>query len=1365
MSHRLGEPYSNKNPIPKITTGLKGILNPQKATEAKARQMQDADTGIAEEHDDEKQQEDRTDEMQEGKKVLVRDPTTGSDVYIQNAKDFAPEGENILKLAMPEPDWSQHYDHVREVALKSIQKLAIVFSVSFVALLVLPLPRWILYPLALVPPLVATPTFINIVRNASREDADARVWWSERVRGLRAGEDVDKDGDVETEERMRESAEWANNLLSGVWPIMNPSLFDGLVDMLEDIMQASMPTFVHNVRVSDIGLGKLPPRITAVRALPDSSNEHALQKLSEEDREQLTGDHINLEVSFAYRAAPSGSSASSKAQNIHLLIDFFTGVKEVWGFSFPVWVELKGIVGTARVRMQLIPDPPFIKTTMITLLGLPHIQPSVTALSKMMPNIMNLPVISGFVSSALDTAAAEYVAPKSLILDIQRLLGGGDVQKDTTALGVLIVHIHRATGIKGMDSDGASDPYVTLTYTRLGKPLFSTRIIKSDLNPVFEETAAFPIDLNVLKLDERLSIQLWDSDRGSADDMLGYVEVDILELVKDKNSAHRRVGHLISPDKRNRPGQVDFTVGYYAKLPPNPKARKTPGDSVGRDPGLPEDLNVPDPDDQDSTAIGEIEKAVLRCPPDDEWVSGLLAVQIHEVRDLDVGRGGYVDEGAGKFGLGIKEHAKSAVGLSSETEGQKGSDQQGMDEQSDALPSSYCTISLNDEMIYKTRVKPITSSPIFNAGTEKFVTDWRTSHIAVKVMDSRVRENDAVLGIVFLKLSELFVNASQLTRVYHIENGVGHGRARISVVFRPVAAKLPPALRGFNTCTVRVGSAHITELSQEGQGLNLAKCELRLKSTTGGGENKAARRPSGDLVWQAEDSDLTEIPVRSRYGAALVFSFKPGGLHRGKTAMTVLWMRDLVDGVRDTFELPLWVECNDGAFSRLKQNYVPMSGDLSEWDDDKEKLERVGTLKVDLEVVAGMSSAHRARMGDEGGVRMGEEIERVQRAGEREKVGRVPPEHQGSIGASSQGSDHTTTGPTQPTADPSQVATVGHGSRASAAATDASHGTSEPYSTVAHDGHSPITNSSGRNTGTQGTSEPPFSTIATTGHTPRSSGKNTGTQGTSEPPSSAVATTGHTPRSSGRKTGTSEPSSSAVATTGHGPNYTGSGAGRGTAETDFSTRASVGHGQRWHDSASMVLSPTSLSQASLQHRQSSGLSAGAQSSAAATAGHGLAPRPSIPHSTSPGFDSLDGTDGHGTPAEENLGNTFVPDNVEPEIQRQPGERESPEASTDGGSWVADGYDVSGQDGDETGDEDEEDGEDGDEEGAKTKNPIKKLKNWKQNQRELGQEHRGAMQAKPVRTAVWMKDKVEASVHNVKDRFSMEAQQPDIETEV
>ena len=63
-------------------------------------------------------------------------------------------------------------------------------------------------------------------------------------------------------------------------------------------------------------------------------------------------------------------------------------------------------------------------------------------------------------------------------------------------------------------SDGEpADPYVTLTYSRLEKPLYSTRIIKCDLNPVFEETAVLLVDVNTVRLREKISIQLWDSDR------------------------------------------------------------------------------------------------------------------------------------------------------------------------------------------------------------------------------------------------------------------------------------------------------------------------------------------------------------------------------------------------------------------------------------------------------------------------------------------------------------------------------------------------------------------------------------------------------------------------------------------------------------------------------------------------------------------------------------------------------------------------------------------------------------------------------------------------------------------------------------
>ena len=60
--------------------------------------------------------------------------------------------------------------------------------------------------------------------------------------------------------------------------------------------------------------------------------------------------------------------------------------------------------------------------------------------------------------------------------------------------------------------------------------------------------------------------------------------------------------------------------------------------------------------------------------------------------------------------------------------------------------------------VYSTRVKPITSSPTFNAGTERFTRDWRTAHVSVIVRDSRMREEDPILGIVFLKVRSVSID-------------------------------------------------------------------------------------------------------------------------------------------------------------------------------------------------------------------------------------------------------------------------------------------------------------------------------------------------------------------------------------------------------------------------------------------------------------------------------------------------------------------------------------------------------------------------------------------------------------------------------
>ena len=74
--------------------------------------------------------------------------------------------------------------------------------------------------------------------------------------------------------------------------------------------------------------------------------------------------------------------------------------------------------------------------------------------------------------------------------------------------------------------------------------------------------------------------------------------------------------------------------------------------------------------------------------------------------------------------------------------------------------------------IYRTRAKVVSSKPIFNAGTERFVRDWRSAIITVTVRDQRHRQHDPILGVVPLKLSDILQTSSQVTRWYPLDGGI-----------------------------------------------------------------------------------------------------------------------------------------------------------------------------------------------------------------------------------------------------------------------------------------------------------------------------------------------------------------------------------------------------------------------------------------------------------------------------------------------------------------------------------------------------------------------------------------------------------------
>lgn len=111
-----------------------------------------------------------------------------------------------------------------------------------------------------------------------------------------------------------ESTEWLNAMFAVVWPLIDPSMFTSVVDMVEDIMQASLPKFVDAVRISDLGLGTNPFRIIAMRGLPDQQTDRDYPKEEWIYRASPKDSQVDGTAPLNNPAGSSGSSSTPSAQ-------------------------------------------------------------------------------------------------------------------------------------------------------------------------------------------------------------------------------------------------------------------------------------------------------------------------------------------------------------------------------------------------------------------------------------------------------------------------------------------------------------------------------------------------------------------------------------------------------------------------------------------------------------------------------------------------------------------------------------------------------------------------------------------------------------------------------------------------------------------------------------------------------------------------------------------------------------------------------------------------------------------------------------------------------------------------------------------
>ncbi|MCJ1309169.1 hypothetical protein MMC25_002825 [Agyrium rufum] len=802
-----------------------------------------------------------------------------------------------------------------------------------------------------------------------------------------------------------ESVQWLNSLLSSVWPLINPELFTSLADTLEDVMQASLPKMVRMISVEDLGQGSESIQILGVRWLPtgaaaktvsldgtikngqdegkndrsvpgegeieddarngghsrdgnieedgkEQSGEEKKQEGQDQSQEESVaegmeaeeGDFVNVEIAFSYRASSSGKGLKKKVKNAHLYLAFYLYA----GIKFPVWVELQGIVGTMRLRLQLCPDPPFFSLCTLTLLGQPRANLSCLPLTKHMLNIMDIPLISSFVQSSIDAALAEYVAPKSLTLDLKDMLVGDDFKKDTSARGVLVVNIKRAWSFKEGDGGianikkGSSDAYVNVGWAKFGKPVWSTRVITNDMEPVWDETTFIMVGTGELNAEERLRVQIFDSDRNSVDDDLGRVEVDLKELMHDSRSKGRnwtRQDGLIAMDADEKmPGTIEWSVGYYDKLPiqeeqlakqdvePDIKTVQQLKDKVSdeaekklRETKLKNKRITREVDQQKAQDLKIREDQLLiSSPPPSEYPIGIVSVVVHNIT-----------------GLQFEQTSKN------DEKGDEGDDTEGG---SDDLPSAYCTIILNHQMIFKTRTKPKNSKPFYNAGCERVIRDWKTTDIMISVRDSRVKENDPLIGMIYLPLNHLFKKRSQIVDFFPLVGGIGYGKARISLVFRSVEMHIPREFLGWDYGTLEISKVTSSNLPTDLEGLR-----LKLHSTLNRGKMHSQGSGSNEPhSWAAKHDRNVHLAVRKRYSSCMVIEFRKNSLTKDKTpAFAILWLKDICDEEDITVDLPVWSSA-DTELKRAQANC------LSDMGSSKS----VGTLHVSLKFWRGLGRFH-----------------------------------------------------------------------------------------------------------------------------------------------------------------------------------------------------------------------------------------------------------------------------------------------------------------------------------------------------------------------------------------------------------------------
>mmetsp|Transcript_198 Transcript_198/g.639 ORF Transcript_198/g.639 Transcript_198/m.639 type:complete len:1234 (-) Transcript_198:147-3848(-) len=287
------------------------------------------------------------------------------------------------------------------------------------------------------------------------------------------------------------NATWLNDTIRLMWPYISQIANTIARETVEPLLNAQAPKMLHPITFSKFSLGEQPLKLHSFTVADDGLENTIVLHFDVE----YDGD---ADIELSLRAGKVGVKK--------------LGIRGRMGVVLKPLVPVGTLIGAVQVFFVNCPDINLELSGMASYVEFPCIVRRVlrqVMQSFTLPRRFVLPMIKD----------PRIVRPLTLL-----------AVATPCPVGVLRVTVAEAENLKASDfgilRSASSDPYVICTF---GDDEFRTATLSRNLNPQWNETH----DFFLCMADQLLTVQVWDNDRGNADDILGICQIEAGKLVNE----------------------------------------------------------------------------------------------------------------------------------------------------------------------------------------------------------------------------------------------------------------------------------------------------------------------------------------------------------------------------------------------------------------------------------------------------------------------------------------------------------------------------------------------------------------------------------------------------------------------------------------------------------------------------------------------------------------------------------------------------------------------------------------------------------------------------------------------------------------